>query len=190
MSKLFDFILSLLSRLWRRHERAHLCPAGQLTTKIFFETEFTGLRQDTSLISIAMVTEDGQEFYAATYDFNGEQVDLWLQTNVLANLDTEMIGIDELAHQVGAWLAQFERVEMWSDCLAYDWVLFCDLFGGALQLPESIYYIPFDIATLMKTCGVDPDVSREEFAGMTGKKHNALHDARVIKACYEKLMSA
>ena len=27
------------------------------------------------------------------------------------------------------WFAQFEEgVEIWSDCLSYDWVLFCDLF--------------------------------------------------------------
>jgi hypothetical protein len=33
-------------------------------------------------------------------------------------------------------------------------------------------------------------VSREEYAGLSGgHKHNALWDAQVIKACYEKAMS-
>jgi uncharacterized protein YprB with RNaseH-like and TPR domain len=31
--------------------------------KIFFDTEFTGLRQHTTLISIGMVAEDGREVY-------------------------------------------------------------------------------------------------------------------------------
>jgi hypothetical protein len=53
-----------------------------------------------------------------------------------------------------------------------------------------VYYIPFDLATLLKMKGVDPDISREEFAQAppNGPKHNALWDARVIKACYWNAM--
>jgi hypothetical protein len=79
---------------------------------------------------------------------------------------------------------------MWSDCLAYDWVLFCQLWGGAFGVPKNIYYIPFDICTLFKEKGIDPDINREEFAGLVAgehDKHNALWDAKVIKKCYEKL---
>ncbi len=86
------------------------------------------------------------------------------------------------------WLCQFRIIEIWSDCLAYDWVLFVDLFGTAFEIPRNIYYIPFDICTLMKIKGVDPDINREEFAETKGEKHNALHDAKVIKKCYEKLI--
>jgi hypothetical protein len=98
-----------------------------------------------------------------------------------------------IADELKIWFSrQFDvpgktTFEIWSDCLAYDWVLFCDLFGGAMKVPSNIYYIPFDICTLFKARGVDPDVNREEFAGITGSKHNALHDAKVIKVCYEKL---
>ena len=31
---------------------------------IFFDTEFTGLRKDTTLISIGMIAENGKTFYA------------------------------------------------------------------------------------------------------------------------------
>jgi hypothetical protein len=88
------------------------------------------------------------------------------------------------------WLSQWDSVEMWSDCLAYDWVLFNNLFGTAFDIPKNVYYIPFDICTLFKIKGLDPDINREEFAGLDGPKHNALHDALVIKACYEKLVKA
>ena len=37
--------------------------------------------------------------------------------------------------------------------------------------------------------GVDPDISREEFAKTSGFKHNALYDAEVIKICYNLLKS-
>jgi len=69
-------------------------------------------------------------------------------------------------------------------------VLFNNIFGSAFDIPKNVYYIPFDICTMFKLKGVDPDISREEFIGnsVDGEKHNALYDAKVIKACYEKLM--
>lgn len=36
-----------------------------MAIKIFLDTEFTGLTQNTSLISIGLVAETGEEFYAA-----------------------------------------------------------------------------------------------------------------------------
>ncbi len=180
-------------------------------TKIFFDTEFTGLRQDTTLISIGCVAEDGQCFYAEFTDYDKRQLNDWLKEHVIGALRfdkdipelpyrTKRPTIEhgyweangtkkEVAEKLREWLAQFKNVEMWSDCLAYDWVLFCDLFGGALGIPANVYYIPFDIATLLKLKGIDPDVNREEYAPFPGHKHFALHDAQVIKACYEKLIS-
>lgn len=79
---------------------------------------------------------------------------------------------------------------MWSDCLSYDWVLFNELFGGAFNIPKNVYYIPFDICTMFELAGIDPDISREDFCGIKdkSKKHNALFDVKIIKACYEKLL--
>ena len=71
------------------------------------------------------------------------------------------------------------------------WVLFCDLFGGAMKIPECVYYIPFDLATLFKVKGIDPDINREEYVGIIagGNKHNALWDAQMIRACYTRAQS-
>ena len=159
--------------------------------RVFFDTEFTGLHKDTTLISIGMVAENGQEFYAELNDYDKSQIDAWLEANVIANLyqGNAAMNTAEAAHCVAGWLAQFDKVEMWSDCLAYDWVLFNHLFGHAFNIPRNVYYIPFDICTLFAAKGIDPDVSREQFAGIDGAKHNALHDARVIKECYEKLVA-
>ena len=161
--------------------------------KVFFDTEFTGLHQNTTLISIGMVDENGEEFYAVFDDYDQPQVDDWLRQNVIPYLNSEEYAYHAnapvIAEGIREWVAERQPVEMWSDTLAYDWVLFCQLFGHAFNIPEGVYYIPFDIATLMKIKGVDPDINREEFAGMDGDKHNALHDARVIRACYEKLMA-
>jgi len=166
--------------------------------KVFFDTEFTGLHQQTTLISIGFVSEDGREFYAEFNDYDKNQIDNWLKENVIDNLlllDNPFNNIHRgdtvhITNHLTEWLTQFDTVEIWSDTLAYDWVLFNQLFGHAFNIPDNVYYIPFDIATLMKIRGIDPDINREQFSGLddNGQKHNALWDAKIIKTCYEKLM--
>jgi hypothetical protein len=182
--------------------------------KIFFDTEFTGLHKATTLISIGFIAEDGNTFYAEFTDYNKSQVNDWIQDNVIDNLKILTSGKaaahvalhghwEERIHPkewnvagdkayikdaLNEWLKEYTNVETWSDCLAYDWVLFNDIFGTAFDIPQNVYYIPFDICTLFKVKGIDPDINREAFAGIDGNKHNALHDAKVIKACYEKMM--
>lgn len=183
--------------------------------KIFFDTEFTGLHKNTTLISIGLVDENGRDFYAEFTDYDKSQVDTWIRDNVISNLTIsnsgsvrERLALGEsvdlvtsfagrtpyIREELERWLSKYDSVEMWSDCLAYDWVLFNDIFGGAFNIPKNVYYIPFDICTLFKIKGVDPDINREEYAGKAvfknKRKHNALHDARVIKACYDKLSNA
>jgi hypothetical protein len=194
------------------------------STNLFFDTEFTGLHQKTTLISIGILSECGRTFYAELTDYDKSELDEWLQTNVIANLmmHEPEVGEEEyyaatrhssnphgndlyesysvqlrcnmpkLKDELSKWLSQFNHVKMWSDCLAYDWVLFCNIFGTARDLPSNVYYIPFDIATLMHEKGIDPDISREEYSGICStqaiQKHNALWDAQVIKKCYEKLI--
>lgn len=187
-----------------------------MRTKLFLDTEFTGLHKDTTLVSIGIVSEDGRTFYAELNDYDNFQVDNWIKENVINNLtlsdldgaeyfdqenrspsgdrylnfslntngDTEKVKTD-----LFYWLSQFKSVEVWSDCLAYDWVLFNHIFGHAFDIPKNVYYIPFDICTLFKMKNIDPDISREYFCGMknNNEKHNALWDAKVIKCCYEKL---
>jgi len=193
--------------------------------KIFFDAEFTGLHQNTTLVSIGLTSKDGRTFYAELNDFDQNQVDDWIRMHVLQNLlfhappegqqeywtqsrvtpemplhqawNLEMRGnSDEVANSLTEWLSQFESIEIWGDCLAYDWVLFNQLFGHAFNIPKNVHYIPFDICTLFKVHGIDPDINREEFAAgwldnSRGRpqKHNALWDAKVIEACHRHLIS-
>lgn len=189
---------------------------------LFFDTEFTGLHKNTTLISIGIISEDGRYFYGESMDYDKNQIDEWLQKNVIDNLlyndvegyysmdsfdynyrsqnpdsdphsnySTRMKGnTNELSKDLRLWLDQFDDITIWSDCLSYDWVLFNDLFGTAFDIPKQVYYIPFDICTLFKVKGIDPDISREAFIDdkIDGEKHNSLYDAKVIKACYDKLI--
>lgn len=178
--------------------------------KIFFDCEFTGLHKDTTIISIGLISDCGKTFYAEFTDYDKGQVDDWLRQNVIKKLkypnnfkrlyhDNSVVICDnkeEIRKSLEWWFSQFEKVEIWSDCLSYDWVLFNNIFGTAFDIPKNIYYIPFDICTLFKVKGIDSDISREEYA-KEGKenwfakeeKHNALFDAKIIKMCYDRLIS-
>ena len=162
-----------------------------MKTKIYFDTEFTGLTQDTSLISIGLISDCGEEFYAELNDYDRSKCDEWINENVISNcyLDNKLT-MKELKTELEKWFSQFKEVEIYSDCLAYDWVLFCQIFGHAFNIPKNIYYIPFDLCSFMKIKGIDPDINRETFAEFedSESKHNALHDAKVIKKCFEKIL--
>lgn len=200
-------------------------------TRLFFDTEFTGLHKNTTLISIGIISECGRKFYAELTDYDKTQLNDWLNENVIANLylTDEFFGNPKPVHGSEKldktkpiafwddedlyvrgdkeflkkeltnwfrWLAEhqenFEKFEIWSDCLAYDWVLFNDIFGTAFDIPKEVYYIPFDICPIMLEANVDPDINREEYAFEGNipenvRKHNALWDAEIIKMCFDRL---
>ena len=148
--------------------------------------------------------EGEEEYYAATRYFDnpiGDGNDLYKSYSLQLRCDKAILKVE-----LQKWLSQFEQVEMWGDCLAYDWVLFCEIFGGALNIPKNIYYIPFDFSTLLKEKRVDPNINREIAAAnafsengeplffdkkgnlMQNLKHNSLWNAKLINSCYRKLI--
>lgn len=58
---------------------------------LFTDSEFTGLRKDTTLISLGIVAEDGRKFYAEFMDYDILQINNWIEENVIDNLFLEDI---------------------------------------------------------------------------------------------------
>ena len=129
---------------------------------IFFDTEFTGLVPNTTLISLGMVAENGATFYAEFTDYNKNLCDEWIKENVINNLifDRPLISMrtenkdyeicsntDDVVFWLKEWLRQFEdqRIQLISDVCHYDMTLFCNLFGGAFSLPDNINPVCYDI---------------------------------------------
>ena len=184
---------------------------------LFFDCEFTGLRKDTTLVSIGIVAENGKKFYAEFSDCDESQCDDWIKENVLKH--TILAGNDTLAarlgedsnttvvlgskadirYELGEWLKQFDGVQFVSDVCRYDMVLLIDIFGGAFDLPKNISAVCHDInQDIAKHYGISEreafDKSREDIVAelcgsiIAGDKHNALYDAEVIKAIYEEVV--
>ena len=134
--------------------------------KLFFDTEFTGLHKDTTLISIGIVSEDGKKFYAEFTDYDESQCNDWIKENVIKNLKLAGMGVgvsdtDEnpplrivmgdkryIRQEANEWLRQFNKIQFVSDVCHYDFVLLIDLLtngGTAIDLPETISAVCHDI---------------------------------------------
>ena len=181
--------------------------------RLYFDTEFTGLHKNTTLISIGLIDENGRTFYAEFTDYDKSQVDDWILVNVIEHLiyskpknrfvygtsvfgeKTIVIGDklkvkEELKH----WLSIYDEVQLISDVCHYDMVLFIDIFGDAFSIPKNVSAVCYDInQDIAKHFGCSNkeafDMSREEIiAGeeikINGEKHNSLYDAMVIKEIY------
>jgi hypothetical protein len=148
------------------HKNTHL-------SLIFFDSEFSGLHQNAQLLSLALVPENGPWFYAVFTDVDLASLSPWHQKHIVPHLELSerqlaalpegiYLKADEAAvvSALRKYLATFEKVIMWADVPAYDWVLFCELFGGALSLPDNIHYIVRDLATLLEAKGYDVDTDR------------------------------
>lgn len=181
--------------------------------KIFFDTEFTGLRKDTTLISIGLISENKKQFYAELIDYKEDQCDDWIKKNVIDKLyktdwdkrESEYVANYHLGAklEIGKvlcnWLAQFDYVEFVSDVCHYDMVLLIDLLGGAWHLPQNVSAACYDInQDIARKYGITMkeafDKSREDILyqhykenKVHGDKHNALYDAKVIRELYQIL---
>lgn len=184
---------------------------------LYFDTEFTGLHKDTTLVSIGIVAENGKRFYAEFADYDENQCDDWIRENVLKrtilgendtlakrlgedNDTTVILGSKlDIRYELGEWLKQFDNIQFVSDVSHYDFVLMIDIFGTAFDLPKHVsaacHDINQDIARHYEISEKEAfDKSREDIVAelcggfIAGDKHNALYDAEVIKAIYEEVI--
>lgn len=157
--------------------------------KIFFDTEFTGLHKNTTLISIGCVAEDGRRFYAEFTDYVECQCDDWIRKNVLQHMilsgnndltnslmnvehTTIVIGNrEQVSEALREWIEKYRymHVQFVSDVCHYDMVLLIDLlWESAIEMPH--YITPFcrDIAQdMVNKLGYTEqaafDIPREQF---------------------------
>lgn len=158
--------------------------------RYFIDTEFSerGPEYPLLLISIALVAEDGREFYAIHSEVSPDECNDWVKANVLPHLDLNdgwdrRAALDEIENQ----LLQFcdreahGKPEFWGYYSDYDWVVFCQIFGAMVDLPKGWPMYCRDIKQLCDDKG-NPHLPKQ------GKgEHNALLDARWNKLAFEFL---
>ncbi len=172
---------------------------------VFLDTEYTGEHQHTTLVSLALVSLEGDDFYVTLNDYDRVQVTDWLAENVLAQLDpSEGVTRREALESISVWLGEQagdESIRLVSAGLGADIALLYQLweftkgdrmyFHALHCLPPAINHAGhLDLHTLFSVAGLDPGLDREAFLDepLEGRRHDALYDARVVRGCYLKLL--
>lgn len=160
---------------------------------IFIDTEFNdlvGVMFDPALISIGLISEDGQRcFYAELPDnYTLEMCSYFVLENVIPLLDAEPItgavdiknvhgqmSVDTCRELLTTWFAQFnEPVQVWSDAPSYDWRFLSAMFQGH-QWPPMLLLEPKPL--------VIENTAQVELLYRSGnyRRHHALDDAIVMQ---------
>ncbi|MEV4705016.1 hypothetical protein [Actinoplanes sp. NPDC049316] len=180
--------------------------------RVFYDCEFLEDGKTIELISIGMVAEDGRELYLVNRDAPWRRIKKheWLMANVVPKLpqphgdwrnhmpkrwpiDFNHPAVrrrEAIADAVAIFLlgnaleAPPEGIELWADYGAYDHVVLCQLFGRMIDLPDGVPMFTNDLQQELRRRGNPP--LPEQAAGV----HNALEDARHLKACFEAITAS
>lgn len=143
--------------------------------KIFFDTEFieNGPTAPIIPISIGMVREDGEEYYAEFQGVPWHEAHEWVKDNVRPYLT----GPIKRKHTIVREILDFvgEKPEFWAYFADYDWVILCQLFGTMVAKPADWPYFCLDIKQLMWHYNVTKD--QIEVVTSDLQQHHALSDA-------------
>ena len=175
------------------------------TKLIFIDTEFTGEKQNTTLISIGIVTLDKKELYITLNDYDKKQVTPWVQKNVLKKIDSsKSISSKQAYKKIDKFLKSYSNgkgISIVTYGLMQDITLFYELFKFKeginkkkfhylKDLPKYLKAQCIDLSTLFQVTGYKLNLSRTKYVGLSNKnRHSAIFDAQVVRLCFLKLIN-
>lgn len=157
--------------------------------RYFLDTEFAERPCSIELISVALVAEDGREFYAESNEFCDLMANEWVLANVIPQLWSRqaekrefnawvrdggrggLLTRAEIAREIRIFIGD-DTPEFWGYYADYDWVVFCWLFGSMVDLPKGWPMYCRDIKQVCDAVG-NPALPPNET-----NVHHALCDAR------------
>jgi len=138
---------------------------------IWIDCEFNEFGGD--LISMALVADDGQEFYEVLDLENDEKYGSWVFANVVPWLNKNPISKVYFQNKLWSFINQWDEVHIiadWPDDIKYFCMSLITGPGMALNTPLNL------------TMQIDRTLNTESSAIL----HNALEDARAIKRSWYK----
>lgn len=173
--------------------------------RYYFDTEFIEDGKTIDPISIGIVAEDGRELYLQNTGCAFSRASDWVGRNVFPHLDHFDVVKMEPTFSVespyppnpwmhrGAWSARIEAFlgddpapEFWAYYADYDWVLFCQLWGKMIDLPDHFPRFCRDLQ--QEIVRLRREGKRVNIPPQIGTKHNALEDARWVASTYAVLL--
>lgn len=123
--------------------------------KIFFDTEFieNGTQHFPQLVSIGMVREDDEKYYAE-FQVDWDLANQWVLDNVVPKLrgGEYVKSIAQAREEIIEFCG--DNPEIWAYFADYDWVIFCGIFGRMIELPKGWPMFCRDLKQLMWHLGI------------------------------------
>lgn len=146
--------------------------------KIFFDTEFIEDGKTIDLISIGLVREDGETYYAESNECNFDKADKWIFDNIVPHLNGKQKSRKKIAEEIIEFVG--DSPEFWAYYADYNWVVLCQLYGRMIDIPIRWPMFCRDLKQSLDLLG-DPDVPKQ-----TSNEHDALADASWVKETFER----
>jgi hypothetical protein len=165
--------------------------------EIYYDWEFLENGETIRPISLGMIREDGEEYYAIVNDaltIRDASLHPWLKANVLpylpliqpitagkpywdtAHPDYKYVKrIEKIADEVKAFIREVPDPQLWAYFAAYDHVCLAQLWGVMVDMPIGIPQRTNDVAQELGRLGYHPG----RMEGL--QRHNALSDAKEVK---------
>ena len=164
--------------------------------RYWLDTEFIDDGKTIDLISISIIAEDEQEYYAISNEFDPLKAGDWVTQKVLPKLPPRKEIVWKPRSQIRDEIVKFvfknaygqsdatqdiNKPEFWAYYAASDWVCFYQLFGRMIDLPSGFPMYCNDIKQECDRLG-NPQLPKQQDG-----EHNALEDARWNKKAWEFL---
>ena len=180
--------------------------------KVFYDTEFLERGQGFPIypISIGLVREDGEEYYAVNRNAPWAAIvqHEWLRENVLPHLPGKLGLAGEFSkfdldlshpdvkpmHQIALDLEEFlfqaavadnpedDEFELWAYYCSYDHVVLAQLFGRMVDMPSWAPYYTHDLKVAQRLLA--PGF---RFPEQSTSEHHALNDAKWVRDAHNTM---
>jgi hypothetical protein len=145
--------------------------------RFFYDCEFIEDGRTIELVSIGVVSEKGDEFYAVSTEFDPTRAIDWVRRHVLDKLPAPADPVWCPLARIRADLLDFltasgEPIELWAWMSAYDHVALAQLWGDMRALPRVIPRFTHELRQRWEDAGAP------QLPQAPADQHNALADAR------------
>jgi hypothetical protein len=145
--------------------------------RVYFDTEFIEDGRTIDLLSIGLVREDGETYYAEPEEADRSRASEWVAANVLPHLTGPTKPRATIAREIVEFVG--DSPEFWAWFADYDWVALCQLFGTMMDLPDGWPYYCRDFKQVCDERGLSIE--------QADSNHNALGDAQWLADTMQSL---
>lgn len=151
--------------------------------RYFLDWEFHEDGRIIEPISIGLLCENGQKLHMVSSEFDESVCNDFVVKNVLPFLpEGPRFTRAEIRKEIESFifktsLALGKAPEFWAYYADYDWVLFCQQWGGMVYLPKGFPQYCNDLMQVMYERGL----TRNDLPTQVGRAHDALSDAEWVR---------